>query len=824
MLYLDAPIGPINGLMIYQDHQDPDLFYYVPERPRLARNDGVPEFVFLKYRRDITDNPDFDEETKQSLGGGFLAFTVDLGVDDDLLEDTKGKLSAFAEGQVKLTPVQFRKGSVRLSISKDAADADDAPDDEPKGVNFFEEVMGASKPSLFGFNRATFGVMLSQEGAVLMEAALRSGISPVGVIYDLEFLALRPAFNVVITAEYKRIYNHLEVEFGARGQVGPVSLAADIGAAFQKLRDEGAIRVEVQNFTDDEDLRKKADEAFDFFKTQLLKDFFKSSLQPPSFMTRQAGQGLLGQLQGLFGSLTSGTSRSNFQPQRGNPTSQQATPAQPSEDLSSSERSTSQTNNTASAASGGGGGTGGGSGADSSVAPFQVAFSLRFYRQEELKKRTFEYSMQAAVARDAAPQGLFSTIVDGLDLDRAIVEVSLDDDFFNRVVSDVTMGGDLEASGISTVAVNLDYPGERAEGVQPSHVDGFIFRPTQLEGGTFTTFVNEQQDRSYRFQLDLHFRPDTEFVGKDAHVVTDWEVTQDRQLTLDPLDYVGVHLIEISLGDVDSGQLSQVQAELRYEDQANNFTTEKTFLLRPGDAPQMWKLRLSDDEQREYSYRLTYFLNSGIRVEEDWQTSESPTLVVNEPFQGNLEVRLVPLLEASNLIEAIVDLTYEEEDTGYTRRVQQVFNPLNLQSAVINIPTLAENPQRYTREVTIVRMDGSVFASDPIESENRVAVISDGEGATRRVTVRLVGTSLAQAGLTAMKVDLTGPGDDPDRDSAIFTPTQSQDQTLSLVAAEASGSFPYSFQVTGYDLQGHPVEGDSGDSSDDTLLVNAPGQ
>ena len=243
MLYLDSPIGPINGLMIYRDHQDPDMFYYVPERPRLALNDGTPEFVFLKYRRDITDNADFDPDKDESLGGGFLAFTVDLGVTDEQLDDMKRELRRFADGDIKLAPIQFRKGSVRLSISKDAADADGAAANEPRGLTFFEEVYGTSKPSLFGFNRATFSLILSREGATLFEAALRAGISPVGVIYDLEFLGLRPAFNVRITADYRRIYDHLEVEFGARGQIQMVSLAAEIAAAFQKLRDEGHIKV-----------------------------------------------------------------------------------------------------------------------------------------------------------------------------------------------------------------------------------------------------------------------------------------------------------------------------------------------------------------------------------------------------------------------------------------------------------------------------------------------------------------------------------------------------------------------------------------------------
>src|SRR5262249_21321655 len=144
MLYLDKPIGPIRGMMIYGDHADSNLFYYVPERPRIARNDGVPEFVFLKYRRDITDNPAFDPDTKESLGGGFLAFTVDLGVDDDELKAIKGALARFADGEVKLTPIQFRKGSVRLTITKDAADNKGADPATPRGVTFFEEVYGAT--------------------------------------------------------------------------------------------------------------------------------------------------------------------------------------------------------------------------------------------------------------------------------------------------------------------------------------------------------------------------------------------------------------------------------------------------------------------------------------------------------------------------------------------------------------------------------------------------------------------------------------------------------------------------------------------------------
>jgi hypothetical protein len=818
MLYLDAPIGPLNGLMIYRDHANKSLFYYVPERPRLARNDGVPEFVFLKYKRDITDNADFDPDAKQSLGGGFMAFTVDLGVDDAQLEAMKKELSRFADGEVMLTPIQFRKGSVRLTITKDAADAKDAPPDEPKGMTFFEEVYGATKPSLFGFNRATFAIVLSQEAATLFEAALKSGISPIGVIYDLEFLGLQPAFDVKITAEYKRIYDSLEMEFGARGQIQAVSLGLDIDAAFQKLRDDGSVKVEVINFTDDENLRKRADAAFDWFKTELLKDFFKSSIEPPTFMRQNSSGGLLGQLTNLLGPL-GGHENGAAQPQRGAPTAIAPAPAAPPTNQASGVASTVQTNT----AAGSGGGGGGGGGANP-LSPFQVAFSLKYMHQEELKTREFEYSMQAAVARDAAPQGMFSTIVEGLDLDKAIKEVNLDDDFFKRLVATVSIGGDLTAAGVSVIAVNLEYPGERKPNEAPMTVDGFLFKPDELTPHTFNSWLNAKKDLSYRYQMDIHFKPDSPWVGKEAHITTDWIVTRDRQLTLDPLDEVGLFDIELSLGSIDASQVDQVQVELMYQDPANNFEAQRTFVLRPGQAGDHWKLRLSDPSLHTYQYRTTYFLKDGVRYQTDWLTSEDPSLVINDPFQGAIKVRLVPLLDASLLVEADVDLLYHEQDTGYQRRMLTVFSGSPLASQPISIPTLAKEPAGYSYDVTVIRADGSVFESGTIEAsaDHNAVVISDGAGMTHRIRIKPANTNLAAANLVAIKVNLLGPGDDPDTAEALFTSSQIADQTLALVQPDTAGAFVYRYNVTGYSVQGLPIKGDSGESSDLNLIVRLP--
>lgn len=821
MLYLDQPIGKVRGLMIFRDHENPNMFYYVPERPRLARSEGgVPEFVFLKYRKDITDNPDFDPESEDDLGGGFLSFTVDLGIEESVLEQVRRELRRFAEGDVQLAPIQFRKGSVRLSIMKDATEAEDPPEGIEEGTTFFEEVYGATMPSLFGDNRATFSLVLNREGATLIEAGLRTGISPIGVIYRLEFLGMRPAFNVKITAEYSRIYNHLETEFGVRGQIQAVSLAADIGAAFQKLRDDGTIKVEVTHFTDDEDLRRQAEEAFNWFKTELLKDFFQTSMEPPSFMTRSSsgGLGILGQLQGLFGTLGRTQSGGTINPVRGQPTAQPPTPAAAPTEPSSGVPSTSDVSAQRQTGTGSGG-TGGGS--DSNLSPFQVAFSLKFYRQEELKTRTFEYSMQAAVAQEIAPQGLFSTVVDGFDLDRFIKEVNLDDDFFKRLIVDVSMGAALLEADISSVAVNMEYPGRLEPGANPIHTDGFRFDKNETSH-VFTTWLNERMDRHYRYKMDVHFKPTSEWLGQEPHMFTDWIIETRDELILSPLDLFETLNITIQLGDMDSGEVSQVQVEVIYNDPISGFHVERTFQLTPGAATaEHLKLRLTDNATPEYRYRVLYFLSNNVRFQTDWVTTENPELIINEPFQGNLDLRLFPLLDANNLLEAVIDLTYAEAETGYSRKMQHILNNTEgISARSISIPTLVPDPSGYSINWTIVRMDGSVFTSGDQTFDQPVAVISDGVGTTHRIIVRLP-QNVNWGSIMAIKVNLQGLGENGDFTQAIFTPSQTAEQTRWLVQP-TEGQFRYRFDVTAYTLSGTPVPGISQEASDGTLIVQVP--
>src|SRR5258708_6931348 len=154
MLYLDSA-ATTHGVTLFHDYNNPNRLYYLPLYPKLTREGGEPLFQLLIYRRDITDNPAFKEGDR--LGGGFLTMTVDLSVPDSTLQAIKDELSSQTGQPVELTPVPYDSGSVRITALGTTSGAADAG--QPgSGARFVENILGSTKPSLYGDNRAVYSM------------------------------------------------------------------------------------------------------------------------------------------------------------------------------------------------------------------------------------------------------------------------------------------------------------------------------------------------------------------------------------------------------------------------------------------------------------------------------------------------------------------------------------------------------------------------------------------------------------------------------------------------------------------------------------------
>ena len=137
-----------------------------------------------------------------------------------------------------------------------------------------------------GDEDAVFSLVLSQEGAILLEQAYKQSAAPIGVIYNFTFTALRPNLHVKITADFKRVYDGLSASLAGQYYF----FQAGIDAAFEKLKQDGVIHIDVIDFTGNDDKGEKEQWALDFFKDDLLAKWFEPTLTPgqPAVTTASA--------------------------------------------------------------------------------------------------------------------------------------------------------------------------------------------------------------------------------------------------------------------------------------------------------------------------------------------------------------------------------------------------------------------------------------------------------------------------------------------------------------------------------------------------------
>ncbi|WP_218034001.1 hypothetical protein, partial [Paenibacillus koleovorans] len=271
MLLLGSRTITVEGVTIFPDHADPSQFWYLPGPVQLARRDGQGVFTFIKYKPAAVE--------AGAKGGGFLMFEVNLRLDSDLERRILSKLRSLTKERPKLAAVPFDEGTVQcvaLNLQGAGGTAATAAPAGPGSFNAVEKILGASVPSLHGDNTTAFSLTLSQEGATILEQAFEQGTEPVGVIYDLKFTGMRPALNVEIEANLERVYNQLSA--GLEAQV--YFVRAGIDAAFEKLVQDGAIHIKVTDFTGEEDEKEKERWALDFFKENLLRQWFEPTLTP----------------------------------------------------------------------------------------------------------------------------------------------------------------------------------------------------------------------------------------------------------------------------------------------------------------------------------------------------------------------------------------------------------------------------------------------------------------------------------------------------------------------------------------------------------------
>ncbi|MFP8781299.1 hypothetical protein [Hydrogenophaga sp. RWCD_12] len=745
MLQLDSRSISIEGVTVFRDHADASQFWYLPGPVTLSKRDADQrtQFTYLKYK---------NRGGTARRGGGYLMIETRLRLDPDLERRVLERLASISRGRPRLAPVPFDDGTVScvaLNLQGSGGTRATTSATAPEGsFNAVESILGAGKPSLAGDNTAVFSLELSAEGATILEKALKDGTTPIGVIYDLKYTGLRPAFNVKITADFNQVFTHFSTS--ADGQRGFVRAGIDTG--FERLVRSGAIKIEVADMTGTPENEARIKEALDFFKAQVLNTWFTPVLTPGTLAATAATAASLDQVRLLGEQLRP--------PQPQAPERPGATPTAPATD----DPGPSPTEGTghgpaatglgangasagASASSSPTEGSGepatstpppGGAGTRSGTTPVAAAadrsapgtprrdeavaaFRLRSIRQEERRTATFEYNRSEAQQRTYAPQGFIGLMARELNRPPYFVEIDLDDPFFQTIKVEAKAPFAFETLGLKEIHLQLDY-GPVSDPNNHRRQD-FVFSADDHATKSVEFVVNLRKDQTYAWQAQYHFDPTSGWEGEHfSHDAPRIAATDDRTLVLNPMESIGFLQLRVEPGRIDPGVIDFTEVEMAYEDPSGWKREKSGRIVAATPTALEWKLRISPTSTRSWRYQVRHHLKDGSVVELPPVTTRATSVVVDDPYPGSLDLTIFPIVDFSTVRAAMLDVNYADPAHHYTRHERVRLTP-EMTEARVRFSTPDPSKKRYSHQLTVVHTDGRTERPALVETENDVITV-----------------------------------------------------------------------------------------------------
>jgi hypothetical protein len=799
----------------------------MPLYPKLTREAGDPLFQLLIYRRDITDNPAFKEGDR--LGGGFLTMTVDLSVPEATLKAIQDELSRQAGQDVELTPVPIDAGTVRIT-ALGATSGTTADAAQPSGgARFVENILGSTKPSLYGDNRAVFSMELSQEGALLMKASLQDpGATQIAVVYDLDYKGLMPAYRAKIKIHFQQSYSYLRTRF----TMNTLYFKADLDAEMEKLTKDGSIKIEEVDFTG---MDATAAAASRDKLNQLAKDlatwaFFKPSLQPGSVLsvdrgtlvaadpTQAASNVASGFSQPIDAIATSrgdaaGTSGPRLQGQSGNEGNARAAgrplPTGDSTPASGDSASASPADRPLTAVE-----------RWNQAGRPQAAFMMKSLTQEEQQDIEYDLFQVAATKRSAAPQGQIRMAAGDAQLKGRIKEVDLDSPFFARIAGSVTTNVDLSALGVTSMTVKLRY-GTRDDGTRPKDTAEFVF--TQKgQKGTYAFLLDKKFGMELEYQVVVKYEPGFAIGDPSLEAVSPWIKTTTRNLDVDPAEVEAVFPIELAVAQVDWNAVSSIECTLNYDDPAPQGLRQATAVLTQQKPQGKFHIRPLDPQNRAYRLTTSYQFKTGQTSVVEAQGVGEKTFVLNQPTQLAVPITIIASDPLKHFTKMAAELSYKPANGDAEQTKLLTFSANGeTQTWTLFRSSTAEKPT-YQWRLTTFANNGAERRSNWRTANDQLLVVGEVFENVLQVSARMLVPDFKAAGLLGAKLHLqyaeAADGVAPTKDIVFMAPNL--EPTIWAVPKKAGGGANYNYTITWIGSDGKQQVVGPRTTSDEELLLH----
>jgi hypothetical protein len=658
MLYLNPPFVAVNGLTAYPDHADPLQWYYMPEQPRLSvRDDGhghqIPAFSLIEFKSGAGHN------------GGMLNFDVDLRVDQDVVTDAAQTIRSLLHlpALPRLAPVLVEDGTVSLTILGQVDDAAPAnPGAEPR---FVVKIQHSAKPSLYGTNRAAISAELDQDSSVLIDKSLDGELTPIGVVYSLTYLALRPAYSVRLHIDWDRLQDRLDTQFG----LDQLFVSTQISDAVDKLIEDRVIDLQVDTFVpegeDTKSVISSRDAAVAEVRNMITDAFFTSSIDPQ----RERPDGW-DKAAGLFESLTEFGVR------------------------------------------------GGG------LLP-HFSYTKAHYSRIDKKRLDVNMSERVTVRRSIYPQGHLSGISaairdSGLPRTPTFVDsVDLDDPWFKRRRVRVISRVDTSTGHISSVDAELTYQQDvRTVVIDGPNVTQEVDWASVVTGGRMEMPVAGSIVVNLTSLEDLE-RP-TKLTPPPQTIDSEvWEVRTDDLFRLDT--------VPIRAEGVPWERWSSLEVTVRYADPDHQVRQQSTIELSPAVPGWNYVLFRMPGSPASLDYRVRYLATAGRQdYLRDWVTTDEGEIRIRDPFPAKRTLAVLPQVNWSEVDRMLVDLSYTDAAHGVDYEQSMEFTSSDKATQTFSIDLQDPQERRVAWRATILYTDGRAVDVGPsTTTETRLIVRPD---------------------------------------------------------------------------------------------------
>lgn len=729
MLYLNPPYYIINGISLLPDHENPLQYYYLPLVPKISmfKDDAtgqlVPQLQIIKFRGDAGN-------------GGFLNFDVNLGVDQKTLDDIRSQLQEMAKlrGTPILSPVPLVDGSVKMMLF--GVQSGD-PGVTPGGTSttgttktggtgivgtaggsssgtggaggtatgtalpaFVLKINQGAKPSLTQPIQAAFSVELDQYGVTILDQAIQGAIAPIGIVYSLDYLALRNAYAVKLNIDWNRVQKHLDENYG----VGGIFTSIDIDKTVDQLIDQRVIDLQADTFVpegeDDSTILSRRDRAVNEVRDMITNAFFEPSLNP----VKEEKDGW--------------DKAADF-----------------------AERTS------AIAATGGFGGI--------------MTFSYKKidYTRIDQKRLNVNISERTTVKCSIYPQGhlrgILSTITQaGLDLNQFIIPVNLGDPWFAHRAVKVYSRTDFESDSVASVDVSLLYGSEPQDVLlDSSTATGDVkWNSILTDSGTMKREVTTSYKVTFK-NADNTQRP-PQLTSKEQVLTGDkLEINARGSDTGENFLYAIVD-VPITPLSFPWDLYPQVEVHVQYADDANGVKLNNAFLLDSTHTEQTWKMFVRDPQKTQFQYKLIYYGADNKTIEQPWVTTADQWVRVRDPYPRKRTLAISPDLDWTIVKRAFVDVTYEDKDNNVLEQQSYSFSQTNDADQTFSVSLVNPNRRIVSYEVTLVFNDNHVVkVPRSLTLSTRIIITSDMRG-HKIITIHPQAIDFATVNLQQISMDI----------------------------------------------------------------------